>query len=182
MSDWNYPHPSGKPGAGTGGHHRLQARDDVVHPGVEGVVEVGDDGAEPWHGRMVADNLSGMPRFRHHLFICENRRAEDAPRGSCAARAARRSGQAFKAELARRGLSAEIRANGAGCLDLCEQGPVVVVYPEGTWYVGVRPEDVAEIVEQHLVGGGRWSGSCGRGTFQRPGARAAGASAAGALS
>jgi (2Fe-2S) ferredoxin len=92
-------------------------------------------------------------RFRHHLFICENRRPESAPRGSCAARGGEAVRQAFKAELLRRGLNQEIRANAAGCLDLCEQGPVVVVYPEGTWYVGVRPEDVAEIVEQHLVGG-----------------------------
>jgi (2Fe-2S) ferredoxin len=92
-------------------------------------------------------------RFRHHLFICENRRPEGSPRGCCAARGGEAVKQAFKAELARRGLSKEIRANSAGCLDLCEQGPVVVVYPEGTWYVGVRPEDVAEIVEQHLVGG-----------------------------
>ena len=107
-------------------------------------------------------------RFRHHLFICENRRAEDAPRGSCAARGGEAVKQAFKAELARRGLSAEIRANSAGCLDLCEQGPVVVVYPEGTWYVGVGPEDVAEIVEQHLVGGVPVERLRAR-TFQRPG-------------
>lgn len=92
-------------------------------------------------------------RYRHHLFVCENRRPPDARRGSCAARGGEAVRAAFKEELARRGLNREIRANGAGCLDLCEQGPVVVVYPEGTWYVGVRPEDVAEIVEEHLVGG-----------------------------
>jgi (2Fe-2S) ferredoxin len=92
-------------------------------------------------------------RYRHHLFICENRRPDTAPKGSCAARGGDAVRQAFKTELARRGLNEEIRANGAGCLDLCAQGPVVVVYPEGTWYVGVKAEDVAEIVDQHLVGG-----------------------------
>jgi (2Fe-2S) ferredoxin len=92
-------------------------------------------------------------RFRHHLFVCENRRPDGAPRGSCAASGGEAVRKAFKAELNRRGLDGEIRANAAGCLDLCARGPVVVVYPEGTWYVGVRPEDVAEIVEQHLVGG-----------------------------
>lgn len=92
-------------------------------------------------------------RFRHHLFICENRRPEGAPKGSCAARGGEAVRAAFKSELLRRGLNEEIRANSAGCLDLCAQGPVVVVYPEGTWYVGVRPEDVVEIVEQHLIGG-----------------------------
>jgi (2Fe-2S) ferredoxin len=92
-------------------------------------------------------------RFRHHLFICENRRPDGARQGSCAARGSEALRQAFKNELIRRGLTGEIRANSAGCLDLCAQGPVVVVYPEGTWYVGVGPEDVAEIVQQHLVGG-----------------------------
>jgi (2Fe-2S) ferredoxin len=92
-------------------------------------------------------------RYRHHLFICENRRPDGTPRGSCAARGGEAVRQAFKAELVRRGLTEEIRANSAGCLDLCAQGPVVVVYPEGAWYVGVRPEDVVEIVERHLVGG-----------------------------
>jgi (2Fe-2S) ferredoxin len=92
-------------------------------------------------------------RYRHHLFICENRRPDGAPKGSCAARGGEAVRQAFKDELRKRGLTEEIRANGAGCLDLCGQGPVVVVYPEGTWYAPVKPEDVAEIVEEHLVGG-----------------------------
>ncbi len=92
-------------------------------------------------------------RFRHHLFVCENRRPDSSPRGCCAARGGEAVRQAFKSELLKCGLDQEIRANAAGCLDLCEQGPVVVVYPEGAWYVGVRPEDVAEIVEEHLVGG-----------------------------
>lgn len=92
-------------------------------------------------------------RYRHHVFICENRRPEGSSRGSCAAGGGEAVKQAFKSELTRRGLQGEIRANGAGCLDLCEQGPVVVVYPEGTWYAGVQPGDVAEIVREHLQGG-----------------------------
>jgi (2Fe-2S) ferredoxin len=92
-------------------------------------------------------------RYRHHVFICENRRPDGAPRGSCAARGSEAVKKAFKTELVQRGLDQEIRANGAGCLDLCEQGPVVVVYPEGTWYAKVQPEDVAEIVREHLQGG-----------------------------
>lgn len=61
--------------------------------------------------------------------------------------------EAFKAELARRGLKGTIRANAAGCLDACALGPTVVVYPEGVWYGRVRPEDVPEIVQRHLLGG-----------------------------
>jgi len=92
-------------------------------------------------------------RYRCHVFICENRRPDTDPRGCCAGRGSEAVRQAFKEELARRGLKGEIRANGAGCLDACAHGPTVVVYPEGVWYGGVRPEDVAEIVERHLVGG-----------------------------
>ena len=92
-------------------------------------------------------------RFRYHVFICENERPEGDPRGSCCARGSEAVRQAFKEELARRGLKGEVRANGAGCLDACAHGPAVVVYPEGVWYGQVRPEDVAEIVERHLVGG-----------------------------
>jgi (2Fe-2S) ferredoxin len=108
-------------------------------------------------------------RYRHHLFVCENRRPDEAPAGSCAVNGGEAVRKAFKAELTRRGLAGEIRANGAGCLDLCAQGPVVVVYPEGTWYVGVRPEDAAEIVEQHLVGGTPVARLLAR-SFEKPGA------------
>ena len=92
-------------------------------------------------------------RFRHHVFICENKRPDDDQRGSCCARGSEAVRQAFKEELSRRGLKGEIRANGAGCLDACNQGPSVVVYPEGVWYGRVTAADVAEIVERHLVGG-----------------------------
>jgi len=92
-------------------------------------------------------------RFRHHVFICENQRDPSDPRGCCAARGGKEVREAFKAELKRRDLKGQVRANGAGCLDSCADGPTVVVYPEGVWYGRVRPEDVAEIVEKHLVGG-----------------------------
>jgi (2Fe-2S) ferredoxin len=92
-------------------------------------------------------------RFRHHVFVCENRRDPSDPRGSCGAKGSEAIRQALKAELSRRGLKGQVRANAAGCLDACALGPTVVVYPEGVWYGGVRPEDVPEIVERHLVQG-----------------------------
>jgi (2Fe-2S) ferredoxin len=92
-------------------------------------------------------------RFRHHVFVCENRRPDDDPRGCCAAKGSVEIRDAFKAEIHRRGIKGQIRANGAGCLDNCAQGPTVVVYPEGVWYGHVRVEDVPEIVESHLVNG-----------------------------
>lgn len=51
------------------------------------------------------------------------------------------------------GLKGRVRVNEAGCLDQCEHGPVVVVYPEAVWYGFVQPKDVDEIVEQHLKHG-----------------------------
>lgn len=59
----------------------------------------------------------------------------------------------FKQKLAERGLKGRVRANQSGCLDQCEHGPNVVVYPEAVWYGGVTSADVDEIVESHIVRG-----------------------------
>lgn len=92
-----------------------------------------------------------MPKFEHHIFICNNKRPPENPRGCCDPEGLGSLQLQFKKELASRGLKTSVRANKAGCLDQCEHGPTVVVYPEGVWYGGVRPEDVAEIVESHIV-------------------------------
>jgi (2Fe-2S) ferredoxin len=94
-----------------------------------------------------------MSRYLRHLFICENRRPSGHPRGCCAERGAEEVRSAFKKALKKRGLAGLVRANAAGCLDTCEQGVSVVVYPEGVWYGGVRLEDVDEIVQRHVLGG-----------------------------
>ncbi len=93
------------------------------------------------------------PPYRRHVFICQNERAPDDPRGCCMARGAADVAEAFKRELKARNLARVIRANKAGCLDACEHGVSVVVYPDGVWYGGVTPADVPEIVEEHLVNG-----------------------------
>jgi (2Fe-2S) ferredoxin len=93
------------------------------------------------------------PHFDRHVFICVNRREAGNPKGCCAEKGAEEVREAFKRQLHDRGLKGRIRANAAGCLDQCARGVTVVVYPEQVWYGGVRPEDVSEIVEQHLVGG-----------------------------
>jgi (2Fe-2S) ferredoxin len=59
----------------------------------------------------------------------------------------------FKKRLAEIGLHGKVRANQAGCLDQCEHGPNVVVYPDEVWYGNVRLDDVDEIVESHIIGG-----------------------------
>ena len=94
-----------------------------------------------------------MASFEQHLFICTNQRVGDHPRGSCAPDGDESLQQAFKKALAERGLNRRIRANKSGCLDQCEHGPTVVIYPDGVWYGGVSAADVDEIVDRHLVNG-----------------------------
>lgn len=94
-----------------------------------------------------------MPGFKYHIFICENQRDVSDPRGCCMDRGAKELRSVFKEEIERRGLKGVVRANKAGCLDHCEFGPTVVVYPEGVWYWVGDPSDVREIVEKHIVGG-----------------------------
>ena len=91
-----------------------------------------------------------MPSFQRHVFVCTNERPADDPREIEFIVEVR---DKMKAELKARGISKLVRANNAGCLDQCERGVTVVVYPEQVWYGGVTVDDVPEIVEQHLVGG-----------------------------
>ncbi len=92
-------------------------------------------------------------RYRRHIFICTNRRSGTDPRGSCAQKGSEEIQAIFKKELKARGLSNIVRANKSGCLDACEFGPNIVIYPEGVWYRGVSKEDVVEIIERHIIGG-----------------------------
>lgn len=92
-------------------------------------------------------------RFQHHIFICENLRDPNDPKGCCAAKGSAEIRHELKREIKQRGLRGTVRANQSGCLDACEFGPSVVVYPEGVWYGGVKAEDVPEIIESHLIGG-----------------------------
>ena len=94
-----------------------------------------------------------MPHFEKHVFICTNRRDDSNPKGSCAQKGSEGIREAFKKGIHERGLKKRFRANAAGCLDACEHGCTVVIYPEQVWYGGVKAEDVPEIIEKHLVGG-----------------------------
>ncbi len=94
-----------------------------------------------------------MPHYTHHIFICENVRDPSDPRGSCGAKGSEEIRKKMKAELKQRGFKGKVRANQAGCLDQCEHGPVVVVYPEAVWYGKVQTDDVHEIIESHIIEG-----------------------------
>ena len=93
------------------------------------------------------------PPFRRHVFVCLHEREPGNPRGDCTSKGSPEVLKAFKNALKARGLGEEIRAQKSGCLDNCDLGCSVVVYPEGVWYGKVKVEDVPEIVDRHLVGG-----------------------------
>ena len=94
-----------------------------------------------------------MPYFEKHVFICTNERDPSDPRGDCTKKGSDAVREEFKKQLHARGLKGRMRANAAGCLDNCEQGCSVVVYPDDVWYGHVTAGDVGEIVEKHLLGG-----------------------------
>jgi len=92
-----------------------------------------------------------MKRFDKHIFVCENVRPSGHPRGCCSEKGSRDLRQLFKSRLKSKGLNADVRANAAGCLDACEFGATVVVYPEQIWYGNVTLNDVDEIIESHIL-------------------------------
>jgi (2Fe-2S) ferredoxin len=93
------------------------------------------------------------PPFERHLFVCLNERPPGHARGDCTSKGSPDLLKKFKDALKARGLDETIRANKAGCLDSCEHGCSVVVYPEAVWYGAVTQADVDEIVEKHLIKG-----------------------------
>jgi len=92
-------------------------------------------------------------RFTHHIFVCVNEREDGHPRGCCREKGGQEVRDAFKAQVKARKLQTRVRANNAGCLDLCEHGVTVVIYPEEVWYSGVTVDDVSEIMDSHIEGG-----------------------------
>jgi (2Fe-2S) ferredoxin len=91
--------------------------------------------------------------FQHHVFFCINERNDG--RACCADRNAQALQDYAKKRLKTLDMNGpgKIRINKAGCLDRCEEGPVLVVYPEGIWYTYIDQEDIDEIVDSHLIAG-----------------------------
>jgi (2Fe-2S) ferredoxin len=94
-----------------------------------------------------------MSHYQYHVFFCTNQRENGK---QCCEQCNASEIRAYaKAKIKQLGLSGEgkIRINTAGCLDRCESGPVLVVYPQGIWYTYVDRSDIDEIIEQHLQKG-----------------------------
>ena len=97
--------------------------------------------------------MSDNSHFSHHVFFCTNQRKSGE--ACCANHGANDLRAYAKDKVKALGLAGEgkVRINSAGCLDRCDQGPVMVVYPEAVWYTFVDQEDIDEIVESHLQQG-----------------------------
>jgi (2Fe-2S) ferredoxin len=89
--------------------------------------------------------------YKKHIFICGNQRPEGAAKPSCGEAHGADLISEFKKQIKDAGLSVEIRTQKTGCMDLCEQGPALVVYPDGCFYGNVQLSDVTEIVQEHLL-------------------------------
>ena len=94
--------------------------------------------------------------YRQHFFFCTNQRRDDAERPSCAQCDSARLRAYFKSRIKDLELNQgpdRVRINSAGCLDRCEEGPCLVIYPEGVWYTFIDEDDLDEILESHLLKG-----------------------------
>ena len=92
-----------------------------------------------------------MEPFRYHVFVCTQTKPEGVT--SCSASGSKRILDALSREVQSQGLENEVQVTTCGCLGLCDDGPIVIVYPEGVWYRRVTPADVPEIASSHLKAG-----------------------------
>lgn len=90
-------------------------------------------------------------KYRLHIFICTNQK--DGGKKSCGTDRGMVLVEAFKQKVKDANLQLEIRAQKAGCLNMCAFGPAMVVYPEGVFYGNVQAQDVDEIFESHILNG-----------------------------
>lgn len=92
-----------------------------------------------------------MEPFRHHIFVCTQEKPEGVT--CCPSSGSMSVLGALHRELGSQGLSGDVQVSSCGCLGLCDDGPIMITYPEGVWYRKVKAEDVPEIVSLHLRAG-----------------------------
>jgi (2Fe-2S) ferredoxin len=87
-----------------------------------------------------------MEKPKHHVFVCGSFRVAGDPKGVCHKKDSGGLVQYLEAEVGDRGLDG-VTVSSAGCLKLCEQGPLIVVYPEGHWYGKMNEERIDEMLD-----------------------------------
>ncbi len=94
-----------------------------------------------------------MVQPKYHVFVCTSCRINGVQKGFCHAKGSVNLVQRFMEEIDENDLSGDVLVTNTGCFGICDKGPVVVVYPEATWYGNVTEDDVADIVKQHFENG-----------------------------
>ncbi|MFZ7104291.1 MAG: 2Fe-2S ferredoxin [Peptococcaceae bacterium] len=94
-----------------------------------------------------------MKKPKHHIFVCSSSRVNGQQKGYCHSNAGVEIVLKFMEEIEERELAGEVFVSNTGCFALCDQGPIVVVYPDNVWYGSVTPEDVEEIFDEHIESG-----------------------------
>lgn len=94
-----------------------------------------------------------MKSPKYHIFVCTSCRINGTQKGFCYSKDSVNLIQRFMEEIEERDLSSEVMVTNTGCFGICNRGPIVVIYPEGTWYGNVTENDVETIMEQHIEGG-----------------------------
>jgi (2Fe-2S) ferredoxin len=88
-----------------------------------------------------------MEKPKHHIFVCSSSRLTGEIKGFCAQNEGLEILENIVEEVQDRSLDADIMVTNTGCLGLCSMGPIVMIYPEQTWYGKVTPDDVEDIMD-----------------------------------
>jgi (2Fe-2S) ferredoxin len=87
-----------------------------------------------------------MEKPTHHIFVCASFRTTGTAQGACHKKSSNSLLQYLETELADRDMN-EVLVSSTGCLNRCEHGPVMIVYPEGHWYGSVNEEKIDEVLD-----------------------------------
>ena len=93
-------------------------------------------------------------KYQKHLFLCTNERPKDSLRGDCLSYGSMEIRNKFVRLINQNGPKGKVRANESGCLDVFEEGPAVIIYPDNIWYTKVEVQDVDEIFETSILNDG----------------------------
>lgn len=91
--------------------------------------------------------------FQYHVFFCLNQRADGE--ACCMNKGAEAAFEHMKSRVKKLSLSGKgrVRINRAGCFDRCNEGPLLLIYPQAIWYTFIDNADIDEIIESHLIKG-----------------------------
>ncbi|MEX1376000.1 MAG: (2Fe-2S) ferredoxin domain-containing protein [Eubacteriales bacterium] len=88
-----------------------------------------------------------MDKPKYHIFVCSSARLNGPVQGVCEKKESHEILQNFVEEVSDRDMDSEVMVSHMGCVGLCSMGPIVMVYPQQTWYGKVTPDDVEEIMD-----------------------------------